>query len=107
MSSSSSAREELDHYETLLLTINNETTPTLDLHGLDVRSAERELDLFIHREAYHGEVVAQIIHGRGTGKLKTAIHAWLRQHPQEVAYFREALNGQQDGLTLVVLHPFH
>lgn len=77
----------------------------LDLHGQDVNLAVSQLDQFINHEFVAGTDVVKIIHGRGTGKLRDAIHAWLKKHPQMVAYFRDARGpSQQGGVTFAALH---
>jgi DNA mismatch repair protein MutS2 len=55
---------------------------TVDLRGSRVTDAERILDQAI--------AIAQgplwIIHGHGTGKLRTGVHAFLQQHPRVSRY---------------------
>lgn len=78
--------------------------PKTDLHALDVHEALRTVDQFINHEFLEGSDVIKIIHGRGTGKLREAIHAFLTNH-ELVAYFRDAnVPGQIGGSTYAVLH---
>lgn len=80
--------------------------PAIDLHGLTRKEAIYEADAFLHRELGRSEVI-RIIHGRGDGNLRAAIHAWLRKERDAhglIAAFRDSQDPtQQNGMTLVAL----
>lgn len=79
--------------------------PEIDLHGDSVDLALSRLDTFVHQELMRGSEAVKIIHGRGTGKLRDAVLAWLRKNPNLVAAFRDAsAPGQQGGMTVAALH---
>lgn len=79
--------------------------PTLDLHGQSVNVAIDALNDFINHEFLAGSPVIKIIHGRGTGALRTAVHAWLKGQPILVARFRDAQTPDASGgVTVVALH---
>jgi dsDNA-specific endonuclease/ATPase MutS2 len=59
----------------------------IDLHGLSIENATRELDSFLHHEFMNGTEVVKIIHGRGEQKLQNAVMKMLRNHAV-VEYFR-------------------
>jgi DNA mismatch repair protein MutS2 len=72
---------------------------SLDLHGLTVPEAIQELLTFLNAAFRDGEVAVQIIHGRGGGRLKAAVHAQLKGMP--IRSFR--LDPRNRGATIVDL----
>ncbi len=79
--------------------------PEIDLHGMSIDEAIRVADFFIDREFVAGSEAIKIIHGRGTEKLRNAIHQFLKKDKVRVASFRDAEGmGQQGGVTLVALY---
>ncbi len=81
--------------------------PSIDLHGDSVDVALGELKDFFYREQGRKTEVIQIIHGRGTGKLREAVHRWLetQKKKDEVLAYREGYHpGQQGGVTFAVIH---
>lgn len=62
----------------------------LDLHGLTVEEALKQVDEFLDRAIIGGLGFVKIIHGHGSGKLQRQLHEFLRHHPQ-VQSFRYAL----------------
>jgi len=65
---------------------------TIDLRGSRVADAEFELEQAIGQAISSG--VLWIIHGKGTGKLREGVHAFLARHP---LIDRFELAGQSDG----------
>ncbi len=77
----------------------------LDLHGMRIENAIRELEHFLHAQWYHKEPIVRVIHGRGSGQLRQAIHTWLKLHKKIVATFRDSTNSHEAGaVTYVVLN---
>ena len=75
----------------------------LDLRGLDSEQAVMELDQFIDRAVLSGLKSVCIIHGKGTGVLRTAVANRLRSH-RDVASFRLGRYGEgEDGVTIAEL----
>ncbi|MBU0646259.1 Smr/MutS family protein [Patescibacteria group bacterium] len=75
----------------------------IDLHGSGVDEAVRELDIFISQELARGERVVKIVHGRGTGKLREAIHAHLKTN-NLVDFWRDSMElNEIGGVTYAVL----
>ncbi len=74
-----------------------------DLRGLRADEAMREIERFLDRASYAGPPVVLLIHGHGTGALKTMVRESLQELPC-VAHFRpgEAHEGG-DGVTVVEL----
>jgi DNA mismatch repair protein MutS2 len=73
---------------------------SLDLHGKTAAEAVEALDRFLNDALLAGASEASIIHGRGGGTLRTAVHARLQQLPS-IAGFR--LDPRNPGVTLVRL----
>jgi DNA mismatch repair protein MutS2 len=73
---------------------------SLDLHGKTAVEAIDALDAFLNDALLDGVADARIIHGRGAGKLKAAVHRRLKDEPS-VRAFR--LDPRNPGVTLVRL----
>lgn len=100
-----SVPEKQDPHEAAIFAAELGGATELDLHGLDVDVATGLLDQFINHEFVAGTEVVKIIHGRGTGKMRDAIHDWLKKHPQMIAYYRDAGGpSMQGGVTFAALH---
>ena len=75
----------------------------LDIRGYTVDEGLYELDSFIDRALMSGNKIVTIIHGKGTGALKTAVRNRLRKHPS-VESSRKGVYGEgEDGVTVVEL----
>lgn len=75
----------------------------LDIRGYTVDEGIYELDSFIDRAIMSGNKSCTIIHGKGTGALKTAVRNHLRKHPS-VESMRKGLYGEgEDGVTIIEL----
>ena len=72
----------------------------LDLHGKTVFEALDALDSFLNDALLEGCDDVQVIHGRGGGKLKAAVHERLRQLPSVRAFRLDPTN---PGVTMVRL----
>ncbi len=75
----------------------------LDLRGKSVEEALYETDAFIDGAVMAGLGTVTLIHGKGTGALRAAIHAHLKGHPS-VKRFRLGVYGEgETGVTVVEL----
>jgi DNA mismatch repair protein MutS2 len=74
---------------------------TLDLRGSRIADAEIELDRAISRAMESG--VLWIIHGKGTGKLRSGVHEFLRNHPQIERFELAPQNEGGSGVTVAYL----
>jgi DNA mismatch repair protein MutS2 len=75
----------------------------IDIRGFTAAEAELELDRFIDNSVMAGFSTVWIIHGKGTGALKKAVHAYLKTN-QSVVDFRFGVYGEgEDGVTVVTL----
>ena len=75
----------------------------LDIRGSACDDGIYELDAFIDQAVMSNISMVTIIHGKGTGLLRKAVHQRLRSHPS-VKNFRLGLFGEgEDGVTVVEL----
>ena len=54
------------------------TQPSLDLHGKTVDEAIEAVEVWVNDVLLAGHGEARVIHGRGGGRLKAALHQYLR-----------------------------
>ncbi len=79
-------------------------TPTeLNLIGKRAGEALEALEKFLDDALLAGHKTVRIVHGKGTGKLRQAVHDFLRVHPQVKAFELAPLNQGGDGATVVFL----
>ena len=75
----------------------------INLLGMTVEDAILEVDRFLDNGVMRKLHTLYIIHGKGTGALRSGIHAYLRKHPH-VASFRLGTYGEgESGVTVVEL----
>ena len=73
----------------------------LDLRGQTVEEAIMELDMFVNKSLLSNVSQVTVIHGKGTGALRAAVHKYLRQCKQ-VKAFRLGVYGEgETGVTIV------
>lgn len=73
---------------------------SIDLHGMTVAEAEAAIDVFLNEALLASLEEVRVVHGRGGGRLKSAVHARLRQLPS-VRSFR--IDPRNEGVTIVTL----
>lgn len=76
---------------------------TLDLRGMRVDVAIRELEQFLDRTLLNGFETIEIVHGRGTGMLRKEIHKYLKTFPAVQSFSLAPEDRGGDGLTQVTL----
>ncbi len=75
----------------------------VDVRGKTVQEALLDVDQFIDNAVLLGLNIATIIHGKGTGTLRAAVHEHLRGH-RNVRSFRLGVYGEgENGVTIVEL----
>ena len=74
--------------------------PHLDIHGYDRYGATAMIDVFIDNNLRIGEKKIIVIHGKGSGILKSATHEYLKRD-KRVSEFK--MNNYNDGETIVIL----
>jgi DNA mismatch repair protein MutS2 len=73
---------------------------SLDLHGMTVAQAVAALDSFLDEALLAGRAEVRVIHGRGGGLLKRAVHARLKQLPGTRGF---RVDPRNPGMTVVSL----
>ena len=82
---------------------SNHTSTSLDLRGMNTEDGLMEVDAFLDRVSRMNLSQVTIIHGKGTGVLRTAVQQHLRKCPQ-VKNFRLGTYGEgETGVTVVEL----
>ncbi len=76
---------------------------TLDLRGMYVDDALAEVDAFLDRLSLAQTPHAFLIHGHGTGALKTGVRRHLKTSPYAKRFFSAPRAQGGDGATIVVL----
>jgi hypothetical protein len=79
-------------------------TDVLDLHTFRPSDVKDLVPDYLDEAAARGFTTVRIIHGKGTGTLRTLVHALLARHPL-VASFSLATDRSGWGATLVTLKP--
>lgn len=75
----------------------------VDLRGMTVDEALLELDRFIDNALLSGAGVLSIIHGKGTGALRSAVQQHLRGHSAVKSYRLGRYGEGENGVTIVEL----
>ena len=77
--------------------------PELDIRGMMTDEAEIVVDRFLD-EAVMGRLTqVTIIHGKGTGALRKAVHQLLKRHPYVKAFRLGVFGEGEDGVTVAAL----
>lgn len=75
----------------------------LDLRGMNAEEAILEVDMFIDNAVLAGLERLTIIHGKGTGVLRTAVQQHLKRHPSVKAFRLGTFGEGEMGVTIVEL----
>jgi DNA mismatch repair protein MutS2 len=81
-----------------------EISPELNLIGWRVNDALSYLDKYLDAAVAAGLPRVRIIHGKGSGRLRAAVHDLLTSHPQVKAYMPCSPQEGGWGVTLVEVH---
>ena len=76
--------------------------PEIHLRGLHVEEALDRLDRYLDRAVRAGLPWVRVVHGKGTGTLRQAIHAFLRDHPIVKSW--ELAGPHEGGLGVTVVY---
>lgn len=84
-------------------TNERDSNTEINLLGMTVEDAILEVDRFLDNGVMKRLNILYIIHGKGTGALRSGIHQYLRKHPH-VRTFRLGTYGEgESGVTVVEL----
>ena len=61
----------------------------IDLHGRTVKEAEEALVSTLDSAIMNGVSVIEVVHGLGSGKLKSLVHRFAATHSSQIAELRE------------------
>ncbi|MBE3558040.1 MAG: endonuclease MutS2 [Ktedonobacteraceae bacterium] len=75
----------------------------LDIRGWRVEDALEELDAYLNNAALAGLATVRIVHGKGTGALRSAIREQLSHHPLAKSFAPAPPREGGDGVTVVTL----
>ncbi|MBI2793377.1 MAG: endonuclease MutS2 [Ignavibacteria bacterium] len=75
----------------------------LDMRGKRVDEALQELEKFIDRAIVAGAPFVEIIHGKGTGALRSAVHSYLSQRSEISQYRQGEIHEGGDGITIATI----
>ncbi len=82
---------------------DEETKLELDLRGSNIEEAIYEVDQFLDEAFLSNLAQVHIIHGKGTGVLRTGIHEYLRKHKHIKNYRLGEFGEGGSGVTVAVL----
>lgn len=80
-----------------------ETSPELQLIGMRVEEALEVLDGWLDRALAAGGKEVRVVHGHGTGRLRSGVRAHLDRHPAVATHRPGAPNEGGNGATVVTL----
>ncbi len=75
----------------------------LDLRGKRAEASIREIDDLINDALVSNVNILTVIHGKGTGALRHAVHEYLSEHPSVIKFRLGDLTEGGDGVTIVEL----
>lgn len=82
---------------------NKTVSGEIDIRGMASDEGVLEVDRYIDSAILTGIEIITVIHGKGTGVLRNAIHSFLRRH-QNVEGFRVGTFGEgENGVTIITL----
>ncbi len=73
----------------------------LDIRGCSAEEGIMQLDLYLDNAFTSHLPSVQIIHGKGTGVLRSAVHRHLKSHPHVAGYRLGKYGEGEDGVTVV------
>lgn len=78
-------------------------TSEIDIRGMNCDEAIMDLDRYIDNSLIAGIGTITIIHGKGTGVLRKAVHDYLRRHKNVQTYRLGVFGEGENGVTVVEL----
>ena len=84
-------------------TAQRNSNTEINLLGMNVEDAIMEIDRFLDSGIINKLHTLYIIHGKGTGALRSGIHAYLKKHPHVATYRLGTYGEGESGVTVVEL----
>jgi DNA mismatch repair protein MutS2 len=78
-------------------------SPEINLVGCTVEEATRRLEKYLDGAFVEGVRQVRVIHGKGTGILRKAVHTYLASHPLVEGFHLAEVNQGGSGATIAVL----
>jgi len=78
-----------------------DASTSLDMRGMRVDEGLRELEGFLNSAILGTVTHATIIHGKGTGAMRKAVHEYLTEHPHVSSFRIGTIQEGGDGVTVV------
>ena len=75
----------------------------IDIRGIRVAEAQQKLDIFLDQSLKEGLNEVRIIHGKGSGALRSTVKELLTNHPLVKSFDQEADSKGEIGSTIVTL----
>ncbi|MCL1887916.1 MAG: Rnase Y domain-containing protein [Kiritimatiellaeota bacterium] len=82
---------------------NRTVSQEIDLRGMALGESIDEVDKFLDDAVLSALNVVHIIHGKGTGALRSGIHLHLKKHPHVKSYRLGKYGEGEEGVTVVTL----
>ncbi len=82
---------------------NRAVSTEIDLRGMALDEALDEVDKFLDNAVLSALGTVSIIHGKGTGTLRSGIQTHLKKHPHVKSYRLGKYGEGEEGVTIVVL----
>jgi DNA mismatch repair protein MutS2 len=76
-------------------------SPEIDLRGLMPEEAVNQAEIYLDEAFLASLSAVTVIHGKGTGVLRTAIHGMLKRQPNVKSYRLGKYGEGEDGVTIV------
>ncbi|MBU3699825.1 MAG: endonuclease MutS2 [Candidatus Kapabacteria bacterium] len=78
-----------------------DASTSLDLRGMRVDEGLRSLEEFVNKAILSSLSHGTIIHGKGTGAMRKAVHDYLTEHPHIGSYRLGTIHEGGDGITVI------
>jgi len=78
-------------------------SPEINVIGLNVEEANLIVDKYLDDANLAKLETVRIVHGKGTGKLRSGIHAFLKTHPHVKSFRMGSFGEGEMGVTVVTL----
>lgn len=85
------------------ITKSKTISPEINVIGLNVEEANHIIDKYLDDAKLAKLETIRVVHGKGTGKLKSGIHSFLKKHPHVKSYRMGSFGEGEMGVTVVTL----